>query len=89
MLTEQKIRTFVGKQNFLNLLGFEARERSVPMEQSMPVVSSLEMLFYYFPFTHNWVWHPPEWLQALQRSLKELYCHCKQYVFYTPSLLWR
>ncbi len=24
----------------------------------MPVVSSLEMLFYYFPFTHNSVWHP-------------------------------
>jgi hypothetical protein len=30
-------------------LGFEARERSVPMEQSMPVVSSLKMLFYYLP----------------------------------------
>ncbi len=24
----------------------------------MPVVSSLEMLFYYFPFTQNSVWHP-------------------------------
>ncbi len=40
-----------------SLLGFESKKRSIPKEQSMPVLSTLEMLFYYFPFTQLSVWH--------------------------------
>jgi hypothetical protein len=38
-------------------LGFEVKERSIPMEQSMPVVSVLEGLFSYLSFTQLSVCH--------------------------------
>jgi hypothetical protein len=34
-----------------SLLGFEAKEHALPKEESMPVVSVLEQLFYHLPFT--------------------------------------
>jgi len=39
-------------------LGFEAKEHALPKEESMPVVSVLEQLFYHRPFTQYSGWHP-------------------------------
>ncbi len=33
------------------LMGFEAKERSLPKEESMPIVFVLQKLFYHLPFT--------------------------------------
>jgi hypothetical protein len=40
------------------LLGFESKGPSLPIEESMPVLSVVAMLFYYLSFTQNSVWHP-------------------------------
>jgi hypothetical protein len=49
-----------------SLLGFEVKERSIPKEQSMPVLSVLEGLFSYLSFTQFSVCHPITYLPFLQ-----------------------
>ncbi len=40
-----------------SLWGFESMERSLPKEESMPVLSALAKSFYYLPFTQYSGWH--------------------------------
>ena len=54
------VRFFLDTGIVPSVLGFEVKERSIPMEQSMPVVSVLEGLFSYLSFTQLSGWHPYE-----------------------------
>jgi uncharacterized protein DUF4253 len=51
------VRFFLDTGIVPSLLGFEVKERSLPKEQSMPVLSVLKRLFSYLSFTQLSVCH--------------------------------
>jgi hypothetical protein len=74
------VRFFLETGIVPSLLGFEVKERSLPKEESMPVVSVLAGLFDYLPFTQLSLCHPFLYLREDYKA-----CHDFQSIFAIPE----
>jgi len=87
------VRFFLETGIVPSLLGFEAKEHALPKEESMPVVSVLEQLFYHLPFTHYSVWHPAEgqyilYQDSSDRFMEKILSNVDQEVFVPDPTIW-